>query len=128
MNGFLFDFVSTTPIVFLLIFALITGIILLQFIRGLSQWFYNNSQPKLAVNATVIAKRTNVTSAIQSNTSDISMHNHHVHTSYFVSFELDDADRKEFLVSGKDYGIIVEKDIGKLTFQGTRFLGFTRKV
>lgn len=34
----------------------------------------------------------------------------------------------EFNVSNKDYGMIAENDIGKLTFQGTRFLGFDRKI
>ena len=28
---------------------------------------------------------------------------------------------------GSDYGMLVEGDIGKLSFQGTRYLGFERR-
>ena len=31
-----------------------------------------------------------------------------------------------FIYSGKEYGMLVEGDIGKLTFQGTRYHGFER--
>lgn len=34
----------------------------------------------------------------------------------------------EFRVSDKEYGMLAENDIGRLTFQGTRYLGFERKV
>ncbi len=33
---------------------------------------------------------------------------------------------ESFTVSGSDYGMLVEGDIGKLSFQGTRYLGFER--
>lgn len=32
----------------------------------------------------------------------------------------------EFLVSGTEYGMLVEGDQGMLHFQGTRYLGFDR--
>lgn len=33
----------------------------------------------------------------------------------------------EFSVGGSDYGLLAEGDIGKLSFQGTRYLGFERR-
>ncbi|WP_338030915.1 DUF2500 domain-containing protein [Fervidibacillus halotolerans] len=48
-------------------------------------------------------------------------------TSYFVTFEFESGDRKEFKLSGKDYGMLAEGDFGMLTFKGTRYLGFERK-
>ena len=33
----------------------------------------------------------------------------------------------EFHVSGQQYGMLVEGDQGKLSFQGTRFLNFERQ-
>lgn len=30
----------------------------------------------------------------------------------------------EFTVEGSEYGMLIEGDHGKLTFQGTRYLGF----
>ena len=41
-------------------------------------------------------------------------------------FQVESGDRMELTVSGSDYGYLVEGDHGKLTFQGTRFLGFER--
>ena len=35
-------------------------------------------------------------------------------------------DRLELPVDGSDYGLLVEGDTGKLSFQGTRYLGFQR--
>ncbi len=47
-------------------------------------------------------------------------------TFYYVTFQVDSGDRFELGVSGTDYGILVEGDKGKLTFQGTRFKEFKR--
>jgi len=35
-------------------------------------------------------------------------------------------DRIELCVSGTEYGMLVEGDTGRLTFQGTRYLSFER--
>jgi hypothetical protein len=32
----------------------------------------------------------------------------------------------EFKIRDTEYGMLAEKDVGKLTFQGTRYLGFER--
>ena len=47
-------------------------------------------------------------------------------TWYYATFQVESGDRMELTVSGSDYGYLVEGDHGKLTFQGTRFLGFER--
>jgi hypothetical protein len=33
----------------------------------------------------------------------------------------------EFSISGRDYGLLAEGDVGELEFQGTRYHGFSRK-
>ena len=43
-----------------------------------------------------------------------------------VTFQVESGDRMEFEVDGSDYGLLVQGDIGKLSFQGTRYLGFER--
>ena len=48
-------------------------------------------------------------------------------TYYYVTFEVESGDRLEYQVSGEEYGLLVEGDQGKLTFQGTRYKGFVRK-
>ena len=40
--------------------------------------------------------------------------------------ENDSCDRVEMPVDGSEYGLLVEGDTGKLTFQGTRYLSFSR--
>jgi hypothetical protein len=34
----------------------------------------------------------------------------------------------ELQVDGSEYGMLVEGDQGRLTFQGTRYLGFERRL
>ena len=47
-------------------------------------------------------------------------------TSYYATFQVESGDRMELEVSGPEYGQLVEGDRGKLSFQGTRYLGFNR--
>ena len=47
-------------------------------------------------------------------------------TTYYVTFQVESGDRMEFCVSGTEYGMLVEGDTGRLTFQGTRYLAFER--
>ena len=112
-------------IMFSLAFFLIFGMILVTVIRGISEWNKNNHSPRLTVDATVVSKRANTS------------HHHHHHgtghaghtstsTSYYVTFQVESGDRMELHLAGHEYGLIVEGDRGRLTFQGTRFLGFER--
>jgi len=43
-----------------------------------------------------------------------------------VTFQFDSGDRMELKMQGHEYGLLIEGDQGKLTFQGTRYLGFER--
>ncbi|MCS3917083.1 hypothetical protein M2349_002224 [Caldanaerobacter subterraneus subsp. tengcongensis MB4] len=45
---------------------------------------------------------------------------------YFITFEFETGDRQEFMVGADTYGYLVEGDVGKLTFQGKKFLSFER--
>ena len=49
-------------------------------------------------------------------------------TSYYATFEVESGDRMELSVSGREYGLLAEGDRGRLSFQGTRYLGFEREV
>ena len=114
------------PIIFFLMFGLIFGLIVAGGIRSFRTWNRNNHSPRLTVAAQVINKRTQVGHHHHRGTSD---HYHsHSYTNYFVTFEVDSGDRMELEVPGQESGLMVEGDKGLLTFQGTRFLGFERKV
>ena len=45
---------------------------------------------------------------------------------FHVTFQVESGDRMELPVSGREYGMLAEGDIGKLTFKGTRYLSFER--
>ena len=45
---------------------------------------------------------------------------------YFATFQVESGDRMELQMNGQDYGMLVEGDRGRLTFQGTRYLDFQR--
>ena len=115
--GFGFDGFS---VLFTLMFVVIFGLFLVTIIRNLSNWNKNNHSPRLTVPATVVAKRTEVS---RHHTDDTMAH---TFTTYYVTFQVESGDRMELTVSGSDYGMLVEGDIGKLSFQGTRYLGFER--
>ena len=109
------------PIFFLLVFALTFGIIGYTLFRGIKQEKKNNNSPRLTVDSKVVSKRTD----FHRNSGN---HSHMGYTSYYVTFEVKSGDRMELQVQGHEYGMLVEGDFGELTFQGTRYLGFQRKV
>ena len=105
---------SIFPILFLIIFVLVVGIILVAVIKGASQWHRNNQSPVLTVEAQVVAKR-----------GDVTRHRHgdhgvHTSTTYYATFQVESGDRMELLIPREEYGMLVEGDQGSLTFQGTR--------
>lgn len=114
---------SFFELIFPIFFIVIFGVFIFTAVKGIGQWHSNNQQPVLTVAAKLVSKRSNV-----------SRHNHnnndHVHsttsTTYYATFEVESGDRMEFHISGKEYGMLVEGDIGKLTFQGTRYQNFER--
>lgn len=112
-------------IMFILAFVLVIGMFLVFAVKGIAQWNQNNHSPRLTVPAVIVAKRTNVTRHHHSGAGG--HHHHHTSTSYYVTFQFGGGDRIELLVSGSEYGMLVEGDQGDLSFQGTRYLSFVRK-
>ena len=43
-------------------------------------------------------------------------------------FQIDSGDRMELTVRGSEYGTLAEGDVGMLSFQGTRYLGYERET
>ena len=117
---------SLFPIFFVIVFVAVLGGVVFTIVSGAKLWHTNNQSPRLTVDATVVSKRTNVS------------HHHHAghdgmagHTStstrYYVTFQVESGDRMELPLSGREYGMLVEGDRGRLHFQGTRYLGFDRQ-
>ena len=117
-----FFFGGGFEIMFMVMFLLVFGIIIVSIIRGIGQWHQNNNSPRLTVEAYVVTKRQSV-----SHHHDANTHTGHTSTSYYVTFQVASGDRMELSVSGREYGMLVEGDFGDLSFQGTRYLGFERR-
>ena len=110
---------------FPIIFVMVFGMIIFQFATGIGTWHKNNHSPRLSVNATIVAKRESITHHSHANAGTHGYHSTSS-TSYYVTFQVESGDRMELSVSGSEYGMLAEGDIGKLTFQGTRYLSFER--
>ncbi|MCM3745205.1 DUF2500 domain-containing protein [Sporosarcina luteola] len=109
---------SAVPIFIFSIFVIVIGVIIFALIKGVGQWSSNNNSPRLTVPAQVKTKRTNTSGGSGDSSA---------HTSYYVTFQVESGDRMELKMSGREYGMLAEGDLGILTFQGTRYLGFERK-
>lgn len=120
--GMGFDMFS---IMFTIVFVLVIGTFIVTAVKGIGQWNKNNNSPRLTVPATVVSKRTNVTRHHHGGANG--HHHHHTSTTYYVTFQVESGDRMELHVAGHEYGLLVEGDNGRLTFQGTRYLGFERQ-
>lgn len=119
-----FDVMSA---IFPIFFILVAVLVVFTMIRGLAEWNKNNQLPRLTVDAKVVSKRENTThyqdNANYEVTHAVTMR---TNTTYYVTFEVESGDRMEMCVDGQQYGMLAEGDSGKLTFQGTRYLGFDR--
>ena len=91
--------------------------------KNISTWNKNNHAPRLVVNAMVIDKH-----------EDVRFHHHNNNgmghtsssTTYYVTFDVEGGERLVFQVERHEYATLIPNDEGKLTFQGTRYLGFER--
>ncbi|MEK4129513.1 DUF2500 domain-containing protein [Solibacillus sp. FSL W8-0474] len=101
---------SIFPIFFGIIFIAIIFILISNIKEGIK----NNNSPLLTVPAEVVSKRIHV----QGDNSQ---------TTYYVTFEVQSGDRMELKVKGNEYGMLVEQDLGLLSFQGTRYISFERQ-
>lgn len=116
---------SIVPVIVIIGFVFVFGTIIVRSIRGAKQWKRNNESAILTVGATVVTKRTDVHN-YHHNTGIDNMHHMSSSTTYYITFEVASGDRLEFEIRDTEYGMLVENDIGRLTFQGTRYMGFER--
>ena len=117
---------SLFNVMFYLIFGTVIVLFIVTAVKGIGTWHKNNNSPRLTVNAAVVSKRQNTTVHHHHDSNTGGMHNSSS-TTYYATFQFDSGDRLELCVSGGEYGLLAEGDVGELTFQGTRYLGFDRR-
>jgi len=116
--GFGFGLMETLfPVMFFVVFAFVMIMFAFTIGKAVRQNIKNNRSPRLTVGAKVVSKRQHYRRGTQNTMG---------HTWYYVTFEVESGDRMELETEGEEYGMLVEGDAGKLSFQGTRFLGFER--
>lgn len=114
------------PVLVAVVFVVILGLIISRAIQAGKQWKRNNDSPVLTVDAVVSSKRTDVRYHQNANMDQPGQMGFSS-TFYYVTFEVESGDRMEYSMSGTEFGLLAQGDTGKLTFQGTRYLGFERK-
>lgn len=111
-------------IMFAVIFFITISIVAFFAVRAFRQWGKDKDAPRLTLDdVTIVTKRFNVGRKMD-DTDMISTSLRY--TSYYVTFETDCGERMELRVRGSEYGMLVEGDRGRLTFQGTWFVSFQR--
>ena len=117
-------------ILFFLVFMIVIGTFVFILIKGVGEWNKNNHSPRLTVPASVVSRRISVSHHQHANAGDMTgAHGFHSTSStrYFATFQVESGDRMELSVTGTEYGMLAEGDRGRLSFQGTRYLGFERQ-
>ncbi len=110
---------SIFPILFFIVFGVVLVVIILAVVRSVTRGVRNQNSPVLTVDARIVAKRTQTGGG---------MNDAPAWTRYYVTFEVASGDRMEFMVNGQESGMLAEGDEGKVTFQGTRYISFMRKI
>ena len=114
------------PLLALAVFILFAVIL----VKGVAQWSRNNNSPRLTVECVIVDRRTETTMHQTPVAGDASgAHGFHTttDTTHLVTFQVESGDKLEFIVSGSEYARLAEGTQGKLTFQGTRYLGFEER-
>lgn len=112
---------TLTIVLVFIVLGLFVGFLLFLFVfmsRGLSKWSDNNHSPIVTVEATVVDKM--VERRINPDGPDRTWAN--------AMFQFPDGQRRQYAVDGRDYAQLAVGDHGLLTFQGTRFKGFSRAM
>ena len=107
MQDFNFGGFNTFMVVLVVIFV---AILVFAIGRGIYVWNKNNHSAKLTVDARVVTKRMNVSGMSGG------------HAGSTAGMRMGSS-----AINDYEYGMLAEGDQGKLTFQGTRYLGFERE-
>lgn len=124
-GGFAEIMFAIVPVIVIAGFIFVFGTMIVRLIKSAKQWKKNNDAPILTVDAVMVTKRSDV-QYYHHNTGTNNMQHASSSTTYYATFQVTSGDRLEFEIRDTEYGMLVENDAGRLTFQGTRYLGFER--
>jgi hypothetical protein len=108
----------------MLIFCLFFGFAIVTILYQIYDWWLAVTSPMQKAHATVVTKRTSVSSHGHHDANHF-YHQHHS-THYFCTFEFRDGRRIELKIGGRDFGQLADGDEGIVQFQHNRFRDFQR--
>ena len=116
---------NESPIFFPLLSFIIMAIIVFGviFFTMIKQWNKNRYSPKLVVNAKVVEKRIKISKFLNQGGE---IPRDEEFESCYVIFQLDNGEQIELWVKRSIYLKLSKGDRGKLSFQGTKYLGFEK--
>lgn len=85
----------------------------------------NDASPVITVDAVLVTKRYEERRSSGTRGAGNIRHTTY-YKYYYATFEFESGDRAEYEIEPSEYGLLAERDKGKLTFQGTRYLKFER--
>ncbi len=106
-------------LVFLFGVSLLGLVLLLCAAMTMSAYIANRRSPIVEGAARVVGKRSKVS-------GDGTSPGNYASTTYFVTFEDERGDQREWDLPEQQYGLLAEGDKGTLAYQGEWFKGFTR--
>jgi len=118
------EIISNAPPLFSLLFLLVFGLVLYTMIRSIAYYIKNATSPVLSARAKVLSKRFEVDRHVHQHGNQL---HHSTSTSYYATFELENGERMELVMNGRQYGLLLEGDQGLLTYQGDWFKDFERE-
>ena len=106
--------------------ALACGIVVVLYrgVKSLLIWLKNSMSPAKSYPARVLGKRTETSGQVGYYGSNYGS----VDTYYFITFEFKNGERREYEVSGEEFGLVLEGDQGWVTAKGSRYEHFEREA
>ena len=114
-------------VIVLVCLVLIIVLIIANIVHRAVMWHWNNHSPVRTVAARVVTKRRAVSPRVHSGRYTSSHRTSSRGASYYASFELENGSSMELRVNGA-YDMLAEGDVGALTYQGTQYQGFVRRM
>lgn len=108
-------------VIAILLFLVVILVSVINTVRILKQEANNNNMPVQKINVRVIRKRLKKYRSISRS------YGFRTHTVYYVTFLAENNMRMELEVLSEEYEWLQEGNDGILSYQGTRYLGFSKK-
>jgi hypothetical protein len=114
--------ISGVGLACMLVYALVQAFY--RAVQSLVIGLQNSASPAKSYPARVVGKRTETSGHVGYFGSNYDS----VDTYYFVTFEFKNGARREYEVSGEEFGLVLEGDQGFVTAKGSRYEHFEREA